>query len=70
MKRTTQKDLQNIVDNINELLTDKVQLSGAYGGWQLERVKSHNNVLSCGFISKPNLYALLRAYYCGLLECN
>jgi len=68
MTRTTGKDLQNMVDNINELITDKVILSGAYGGWKIERAKGYNDVLSCGFISRPKLYELLSAYYRGLLE--
>ena len=68
MKRINEKDLQNMVDNINELLIDKVHLSGAYGGWKIERDSSHSDVLNCGFVSKPRLYEVLSVYYRGLRE--
>lgn len=45
-------------------------LSGAYGGWKLERIVNTSggvqDVLSCGYTTKRDLYYLIHAYLRGM----
>ena len=78
MERITKDQLQYKVDLINKAkgITDPAYnkvgsylLSGAYGGWQLEKVCNVNggvNNITQGFISKRELYYQLRAYLDGI----
>jgi len=83
--RITERMLELQVDRLNELTgspmayfdeaTKKINighhtLSGAYGGWQLQRVTSDGGgveaLLSHGHIPKRELYNLITSYISGI----
>ena len=79
--RITQKDLEAKIGKLNRIAgieTPGYNVKGcyvldyAYGGVQLQRYigKSGgvNNVFSLGFMPKRELYQLISAYECGLME--
>jgi hypothetical protein len=68
MSRITVKDLEQAIEVINSKITDKIELSQAYGGFKVERSQGHNDLLSTGYISKAELYKLLQAFNAGLYE--
>lgn len=84
MRRINVRDLERLVLTINELTespteywTDKLinighyTLSGAYGGWQLQRVMNTSGGVDLplgetGHIPKRELYDLMHAYIRGI----
>jgi hypothetical protein len=68
MPRITTQDLNKLIDTINSKTPAKIELSGAYGGYRVERSKCYTDFLNTGFISKPRLYDLLKAFTAGLSE--
>lgn len=65
----TEKMLYTRVDLICAWLnTDKVYLSGAYGGWRVEIKEKDGgarDLLDTGYISKPNLWLAMTAFLKG-----
>jgi hypothetical protein len=80
MERTTLKQLECMVDRINAVKGfDKPEyntigsyhLSGAYGGYQLQKVCNEAggiHAITSGHIPKRELYYQLRAYLDGLTD--
>lgn len=85
--RITKKDLEILVNTINELTNSPLEsysknkqgkytsnignfhLSGAYGGWQLQRICNASGgvtTITSGFVPKRELYQLLHAYIDGI----
>ena len=67
--KITMKDLEMILDRINELVPGH-ELDSAYGGWKLAFVgvprKGYRDVLSTGFTTKKDLYTNMWSYLKGL----
>jgi len=81
--RVSMKQLENRVEHLNELTNSPTEywadgvinighytLSGAYGGWELQRVMNTGGGVNCplytGHISKPKLYDIIGAYITGI----
>jgi hypothetical protein len=81
MKRITEKQLQSIVDRLNEKTgivhpnmcsVGTYMLSFAYGGVSLHRIMNTSggvdDVLSCGHIPKRDLYNRMQSYLLGMVK--
>ena len=78
MERTTQAQLESLVDRINDIKGLKdVQyntvggylLDGAYGGWKLVKVTNESGGqtdITSGYAPKKELYYQIRAFLSGL----
>lgn len=57
-------------DGTHRACPGNYHLSGAFGGWKMERVSNErggtSDVLNSGYVSKRVLYDLLHAYRAGL----
>jgi hypothetical protein len=68
MIRTTKKDLQFRVDNLNKMTGRKFYLQGAYGGWQLmEDVDGGSHGITPGFVTKRQMKDCLNAILTGVI---
>ena len=71
MNRITKEDLEIKIGDINYLLdTEAYFLSGAYGGYRLERNGKYggtSDVFNVGFMPKRKLYEHLMAFIKGLI---
>ena len=69
MIRTTKKDLQFRVDNLNKMTGRKFYLQGAYGGWQLmeEDYNGSHHSLTPGFVTKRQMEDRLNAILTGVI---
>lgn len=62
--RVTEKDLENIIEHLNEVAGPGYELDNAYGGYRLWKRGSY--ILNTGYISKRDLYEHIASYIKGI----